>query len=483
MVSRPNIVIVCSDQHSWRYTGYAGHPLVKTPNLDRLAARGTVFANTYCGNPVCTPSRACMMTGMYASDSQSYCNSTPWAGQNPTWGTRMTETGYACYATGKFDLHDDYERGFIETNVGNGHCKTPDITSLFRNPMCYRENERPGVDGRHRDERHGDEKRTETALEFLKNEADSVGKPWLHWVGLGQPHPKFVALREYYDIYSLDEIDMPDVRQDDLEDMHYGFQELRHFKRVATPIPEDRVRRARAGYYGMITELDEYVGRLVSELEAKGLLEDTIFIYTSDHGEMLGEHGLWYKNNLYENAAHVPLVIAGPGVPAGKVVDTPVAHVDLVATLLEWAGSDAQDKLRGHSLVPLMDDEASSHPGWALCESHSEGNVTGSFMIRKGDWKYIRFTWYDDLLFNLKEDPGEFENRIDDPGAQDVLDELRSILDSQMDTDQVTKDAFAARDRVRSELVEGKSVEEFAALLERRLGKGQAMALAHKYAG
>ena len=471
MKSRPNIVLVCSDQHSWRYTGYAGHPLVKTPNLDRLAARGTVFANAYCGSPVCTPSRACMMTGMYASDCESYCNSTPWAGKHPTWGTLMSEAGYASYATGKFDLHDDYERGFIETDVKNGHCKTPDITSLFRNPMCYRHNERPGVDGRPRDDRHGDEKRTQTAIDFLENEADSVGKPWIHWVGWGQPHPKFVALREHYEMYPVE------------EKMHYGFQELRHFKRVATPVPEERVRRARAGYYGMITELDEYVGRLASELEAKGQLVDTLFIYTSDHGEMLGEHGLWYKNNLYENAAHVPLVMAGPGIPAGKVVDTPVAHVDLVATLLAWAGSETKDNLRGHSLVPLMDDEPEALPGWAFSESHSEGNVTGSFMIRKGEWKYIHFTWYEDLLFNLSEDPGEFVNRVGDPSAQDILAELRRILDSQVDTEQVTKDAFAAQDRVRGELAEGKTVEEFASLLERRLGKGQAMALAHKYLG
>lgn len=482
MRSRPNIILICSDQHSWRYTGYAGHPLVKTPNLDRLAARGTVFSNTYCGSPVCTPGRACLMTGMYASDCESYCNSTPWTGKHPTWGTRMTDAGYACYATGKFDLHDDHERGFIERNVGNGHCKNPDITSLFRNPTCYRHNERPGVDGRPRDERHGDERRTQTTLDFLDQEADSVGKPWLHWVGWGQPHPKFVALREYYDMYPLDGIDMPDVRQDDLENQHYVFQELRHFKRVATPISEDRVRRARAGYYGMITELDEYVGRLTDALEAKGQLEDTIVIYTSDHGEMLGEHGLWYKNNLYENASHVPLVMAGPGIPAGKVVDTPVAHVDLVATLLTWAGSEDATSLRGHSLTSLMEDEP-GHPGWAFCESHSEGNVTGSFMVRKGDWKYIRFTWYDDLLFNLGEDPGEFVNRIDDPGAQDVLAELQEILDGEMDTEQVTRDAFAAQERVRSGLAEGKTVEAFAALLEGRLGKGQASALAEKYAG
>ena len=114
--SRPNIVYICSDQHSFRYTGYAGHPLVKTPNMDRIAKNGTVFAITYCGSPVCTPGRACLMTGMYSSDVGSYCNSTPWDGSHPTWGTRLSRNGYQCHATGKFDLNE-FERGFIRAET------------------------------------------------------------------------------------------------------------------------------------------------------------------------------------------------------------------------------------------------------------------------------------------------------------------------------------------------------------------------------
>jgi choline-sulfatase len=134
--TRPNIVFICSDQHAFRYTGYAGHPIVKTPNMDKIAQKGVTFSNTYCGSPVCTPGRACLMTGMYPSDVGSYCNSTVWDGSHPTWGTRLNKAGYDCRATGKFDLHDDYERGFNEINVSNGHCTKPDITSLFRSPPC-----------------------------------------------------------------------------------------------------------------------------------------------------------------------------------------------------------------------------------------------------------------------------------------------------------------------------------------------------------
>ena len=478
--SRPNIISICSDQHAFRYTGYAGHSLVKTPNMDRIAQSGVTFANTYCGSPVCTPGRACLMTGMYPSDVGSYCNSTVWDGSHPTWGVRLSDAGYDCRATGKFDLNDDFERGFKEIDVSNGHHTDPDITSLFRSPPCYRLGERPGVDGRPRDERHRDAKITQVALDFIQSESSDLETPWLFWLGLSQPHPGFVALQKYWDMYAGEEIDMPDMRQDDLENLHLVYQGMRHFKRVATPIPEERVRRARIGYYGMITELDEYIGQVWDALEETGQLEDTIFIYTSDHGESLGDHGMWYKNNLYENAAHVPLIISGPGLPEGITIDTPIAHVDLVAMLLDLAGADITPELRGNSLLPLIDGSDSDHPGWTYTESHSEGNCTGSFLIRKGDWKYIHFTWYNDLLFNVKEDPGEFNNLIDNPAAQDVLRELKDILNGLVDTEQITRDAFAAQENVVRRIAEGKTEEEFAAYLEGRLGPGLARVMASR---
>jgi choline-sulfatase len=202
-----------------------------------------------------------------------------------------------------------------------------------------------------------------------------------------------------------------------------------------------------------------------------------VFIYTSDHGEMLGDHGLWYKNNLLDPAARVPLVISGPGIPKGKTIDAPVAHIDLIATMVEWAGGDGAE-LRGHSLAGLMADDAGSHPGFAYSESHSEGNCTGSFLIRKGDWKYVHFTWYDDLLFNLAEDPGEKVNRIDDPKAKPVLEELRAILKRQVDTEQVTKAAFAKQQAMLDDFARKMSEDELAKMLQGRLGKGLARVMA-----
>ena len=246
-------------------------------------------------------------------------------------------------------------------------------------------------------------------------------------------------------------------------------------------MPEKRIRTAIAAYYAMITEVDDYAGQIWKALEETGQLENTIFVYSSDHGESLGRHGLWLKNNLYDCADRVPLVMAGPGLPKGARVETPVMHADLIRTFLDAGGAKTHSKLRGHSLVRLANGQAGAHPGWAYSESHSEGNSTGSFMIRKGDWKYIHFTYYPEgLLFNIAQDPGERKNLFADksPEIQAKIKELRDILYSQVDPVEVTERAFATQnkrfDRYVKEL--GNDTALFDAL-RGRLGDGQAMSL------
>jgi choline-sulfatase len=475
---RPNIVFICSDQHSYKYAGHMGHPFVKTPHLDKIAREGTVFTNTYCGNPVCVPARSSMMTGMYASDCHSFCNSTVWDGSHPLWTKRLQDAGYDCWATGKLDLNDRFESGMVEVDTHHGHQHNPDITSLFRRPVGYRIKERGNVRGEPRSERHRDSETMRTALDFLNNKAPELDRPWSAYVGFLEPHPQFVALEKYFNLYYPDRVDMPNIPPDHLAQLHLVYQELRHFKRIAEPIDEDRIRRARSAYYGMVTELDEYIGALYDALGKTGQLGNTIFIYTSDHGEMLGEHGLWYKNNLYDAAARVPLVMTGPGIPRGVTIDMPVGHVDLTATILEWAGIRKPAELRGHSLTPLMHGDSGHHPGFVFCETHSEGNCTGSFMVRKGDWKLIAFQWYDDLLFNLREDPDERNNRINDPATREIQSELKAILNDLVDTEAVTLSAFRVQDAMLKDfadrLTEDELVEKFAS----RLGPGQARVMA-----
>ena len=478
MPDRPNILFICSDQHSFRYAGFAGHPLVQTPNLDRLAGCGVTMANAYCGSLVCVPGRASMMTGLYAHETNSFCNSTVWDGSQPTWGTRLREAGYDCYATGKLDLNSDFDRGFKETDTTDGHHVNPDVTSLFRNPLIYRIDEGSKVDGGKRAERHHDADLASTAVDFIDKTSAKLERPWAYYVGLSLPHPKFVALEKYYDLYPPEQLDVPSVTDEELDDLHEVYKGQRYFKQQAARVSDERVRRTRAAYFGMITELDEYVGWLLDALQRTGQTDNTLVVYTSDHGETLGAHGLWLKNNMYEDSVHVPMLMAGPGLPSGVAVDTPVGHVDMVATMLELAGADRPSALRGTSLLPLINRDGEDVPEFAYSECHCAGNLTGTFMVRKGDWKYIHLTWYDGLLFNLVDDSDELVNRFDDPEASGVLNELQRLLHDQVDLEEVTLRAFDAQARKLKAIVESKTEAELVQVLESRLGPSQARTVA-----
>jgi choline-sulfatase len=483
-LKRPNILFICSDQHSGpMMMGGPGDLVpVRTPSLERLAQMGVHFKNTYCVDPVCTPSRASLITGRFASDVGSYGNSTPFDGRVPTWGNYLQQAGYFCWATGKMDLTPKADLGFKQEHTSHGHFVNPDITSLFRRPMCYRVGERRQVDGKVEERGKHDQAVLEAGLEFLRTEAKSAGKPWVAYLGFIMPHPPFGAPQKYWDLYPIDQVRMPNVPPGYLEKLPLGLQVLRNFKMISTPIPEERIRRARSAYYGMITELDSRIGELLNELERAGELVNTLIVYTSDHGEMLGEHGLWLKNNLLEGAARVPLVMAGAGLPRGMSIEAPVSHVDLVATLLDFAGVARPKGLRGHSLLPMARGAKTSHPGFVYAESNSEGNCTGSFMIRQGDWKYIYFSWYGDrLLFNLKEDPGEMNNLAGNPANDSKVQELHGLLTSLVDPDVVTEAAFRKQHQVLTEMVQKKTPEEFFHTLRGRLGHGQATALTREY--
>lgn len=468
---RPNILFICSDQHASAYVGANGHRVVKTPHIDRLAARGVNYRQAYCGSPVCAPGRAAMMTGQFASDVGSFCNSTPFDGRTMTWGSRLTKAGYRCWATGKMDLWTGKDFGFREEKTSHGHSTGPDITSLFRMPVCFRAGERANANGNYAERVAPDRDKADRALRFLREESKKGAEPWCMYVGFTKPHPKFNAHVKYREMYPPEQMPLPAWPANYLETRHAAFQMMANFKNVQNPVPRDRVQRARSAYFGLITELDELIGELLAELDRTGQTENTLVIYTSDHGEMLGEHGLWLKNVLLEGAARVPLIMAGPGMARGKMDDTPVSHADMVATMLALGGAERSKELRGHSLVD------GSHPGFAYAESHSEGNATGSFLIRKANWKYLYFTGDEPLLFDLKSDPGEFRNLAREKQCEGVRKEMHGLLTKLVDPDAVTAAGFARQRDVRDRLVRELSKAEFYDELVGRLGPMQARLL------
>lgn len=480
---RPNIVYVLSDQHSYKYCGFMGHPIVRTPNLDRIARRGTVFRSTYCGSPLCAPSRAGMLSGCYPSDVNSFCNATTWDGSLPAWPALVRDAGYKTFGCGKLDTDPKFDLGFQEVaGLTNDHAHAPDITSFFRRPLCMRYEERAIVDGGSRANRHKfDLKQADATVEFIRKQAGS-DVPFATYTGFHMPHPSFYGLESHYHYY-LNRVDLPNVPPGDLDNLPFAFQELRNFKNIATPIPDEKIRRARAGYFAMITEMDEYAGRIYAAVEAAGQLDHTIFVYSSDHGDAMGDHGLWLKNNLFESADRVPLVMAGPGIPQGRTIETPVAHVDLIRTFLDWSGARSHDRLRGHSLAPMLRGEPGDHPGWAYSECHTEGMCTGMFMVRKGDWKYLHLVNDEGLLFNLADDPGEFHNRIRDPQAQPPLRELQAILHSTVDPDEVTLRGFDRQRKRFDRMAREQTPEQMMDQFRPRLGECQAATLLTAYYG
>ena len=480
--NRPNILFICSDEHGGSFLGSMGHRTVKTPNLDHLAASGVQFRNAYCGSPVCVPARAGMMSGMFPSDVSSYCNSTPFRHSVPSWGNRLRDAGYDCWATGKLDLTEGVDYGFHEVDTEHGHSVNPDITSLLRAPMCFRANVRNDVNGSFSGTKPHDENVLRNALRFLREDVRRTPKPWAIYAGFTAPHYPFAADQKYASVYPPESMSLPDVPMDYLDKRHPIFEQLANFQRFSSPIAADRVRRARAAYFGMITELDSMIGVLLNELEKTGQMERTLIVYTSDHGEMLGENGLWFKNVLLENAARVPMILAGAGLPRRKTVDTPVMHVDLTATMLELAGVPHVSNLRGHSLVPLARSQSSAHPGIAYSESHSEGNSTGSFMIRKDRWKFIYATGYEPILFDLNSDPRERRNLAGSSETAAIQKELHAeLLRLVPDPDSVTEQAFAAQQTLLQKMIRDNTRDGFYKALRTRLGEGQARILSNQF--
>jgi choline-sulfatase len=288
----PNILFILADNYNPNVVGCAGHPIVKTPNIDRLAARGTYFSNCYCGSPLCAPARATLFSGMFPSDVDSWCNATPFQGQVPTWGHRLQEGGYFCKATGKMDLTGRVDLGFEQIRTRHGHDTSPDVTALFRRPLCYRIDERPNIGLRIMRGEHQDESVTRTTLQFLAEQAPRLKRPWAMYVGYIGPLPGFTVEPKYAQMYDPADIELPMLPPGYLETLPLPWQATRAYKRIAEPIPEERQRKAIAAYYGNVTALDERIGRVLDQLERSGEKDNTIVIYTADHGRSLGEHGL-----------------------------------------------------------------------------------------------------------------------------------------------------------------------------------------------
>ena len=437
-----NVVVVMSDEHSRRVLGCYGHPMIRTPHLDRLAARGVRFSDAYCNVPICVPSRACFATGRYIHQIRFWDNAIPYDGSVPSWGHRLIANGHRCVSIGKLhyrSTQDDngFDEEIMPLHVVDG---VGDLLGLIRDDLPVRTAalklaEEAGA-GDSSYQRYDDDI-TAAAQRWLRHEAPKHrDTPWVLFVSLVCPHFPLKSREAFYRLYPEHAVPWPGLYAQGERPDHPYIAALRKCMVYDEAFDEAKVRRAIAAYFGMVTFLDDNVGRILSTLTETGLAPDTRVIYTSDHGDNLGTRGLWGKSTMYEEAAGVPLIMAGPDIPPGIVCREPVTLVDCFPTILEAAGVPTHPEdsdLPGHSLFDLARGVAPART--VLCEYHAAGGATGAFMTRHGPFKFVHYVGMPPMLFDLRRDPQERNDRGMDPGYQglirDCLADLRRIVDPE----------------------------------------------------
>lgn len=430
---RPNLLIIMSDEHAPQFSGAYGHPLVQTPHLDQLARQGVIFDQAYCNTPLCAPSRMSFMTGRYVHEIGTWDNASPLASDIPTWAHRLRAEGYDVVLSGKQhfvgpdplhgfraqlarDLHAEHAHPIFDWSDGIATAPNPWPSIAAAGPGTTREIE-------------VDDQAEAAALAYLRDPARH-SQPWALNVSFIAPHFPFVVPERFWNLYPPDEIDLPVIPEGHLENQHPVYTRMRQMFGLPE-FTEREIRRARAAYYGLVTYLDEKIGHLLDALDAEGLADDTLVVYTSDHGEMAGEHGMWRKSNFYEHSARIPLVMRWPGrLPEGRRSTEVVSLVDLVATLMDATHTPAQGDLSGDSLLPLMTGTPTSIP-WkdeAFAEYLAHGVARPMAMLRRGRYKLNLSLGDAPELYDLDQDPGEFRDLASDPAYGPVRDELRASL-------------------------------------------------------
>lgn len=450
-MSRPNILFLFSDEHSYRclslLEGQTGEP-VQTPVLDGLAKHGAYFSSAYCQSPLCTPSRICLLTGRSPMTSGGWANGSYLKPEIPTVASAFADAGYATCLVGKMHLGGANQMAGFESRPygdltgGAGH---------QRDPLSKSE---AGFEMRSRTADAGLTEIPESALQeqvivretvtYLREQtAAEPDRPWFLCASFSRPHFPLTAPRRFLDKYWPEGITPPKVeRTGDTSSHPMTVGMAKGFRTEEVSEPE--MMKARAAYFACVDYLDEIIGDLLHLLERSGLLENTIIVYTTDHGEMAGEHGLWWKNSWHEAAARVPLIFQTPsqrsGDSPGRRLDTPVSLADLFPTLCGLANVEAPDGLEGRDLSKVVTTgiEPPEEPVFVDNPLPRWGEGSEHRLVRLGKYKFVRFRGMrPHLLFDLEADPLEQRNLLVDGTEAEMATgrQLKALVDSSWDFD------------------------------------------------
>ena len=460
--AQPNVLVVMYDQLTPSALGCYGNAVVRSPHIDALASSGVVFDAAYANSPLCSPARSCMLTGQLPSATGGYDNASYWPSTIPSVAHYLRAAGYRTVLTGKMHfVGPDQLHGFEERRT----------TDIYPADFGWT------PDWRHPDERidwwmHNmssvfqagvyevtnqflyDDEVGHQAIRALHDIArQDDGRPFFAVASFTHPHDPYQARRQYWDLYDDADIPMPAVSAAAVRGADPHGDRLGHMCDWGdATIPDDDVRRARHGYYANVSYVDEWTGKLMDALRALELADDTVVVLVSDHGDMLGERGHWYKMSFYEGSARVPFVIHAPGRLQPARVAEPVSLVDFLPTMLDLAGvgEDALvDKLPGASVLPLCDGSAPAAPRTVVGEYLGEGAVAPVVMLRRGTLKFVHSPVDPDQLYDLEADPGELVNVAGDPAHAAVLARFREEVAQRWDLDALRRQVLADQDRRR----------------------------------
>ncbi len=429
--------------------GCAGHPIVQTPNLDRLAAGGTRFSNAYTNCAICVPVRAALVTGQYVHQIGNWDNGFPYDGSVPSWGHRLKEQGTIVDSIGKLHFRsaaDDngFRREIEPLHVVDG---IGDPASGIRDGSIRRD-WRPGIDEAGPADstyQRYDSRNRDNAIRWLRERADDE-QPWALFLSFVTPHPPWFAPSETYDLYPQEQLPMPPQWRLDEWPRHPAYDYMRRFFSSEQPFPEASIRRLNAVYYGICSFLDEQIGQVLAALDELKLRDSTRVIYSSDHGEHIGARGIYGKFTMYEEASCIPFIMSGPDVPAGVVVDTPISLIDCYPTILDALGCAPPDDGIDRPGSSLWDIAASDDQDRTVfAEYHAIGSRNAYFMLRDRRYKYIYHVDAPAQLFDLNADPDELNDLAGaaDGATRNILEAYETQLKDMIDPEEVDRRAKA----------------------------------------
>jgi len=467
MAEKPNILLITCDQMVAQLTGAYGHPVVQTPNLNRLVEEGVRFDNAYTSCPICVPARSSLKTGKYVSRIGCYDNGAMFPADQPTLCHYLSIAGYDTVATGKMHfIGPDQLHGFEKRLTTDFHPSDfsflparpeggfKDFSEFHAQPIAI-DYVTAGV-RQWSTEHDFDEENHFRTLEYLRSKRSQYTgtlqkelpprdeRPFFMQVSYCFPHEPFHVTQELWDIYEDKDIELPEI-PGNLANYEHPMDKMLnayHGTHRVNLNDEEALYNMRRAYYGLITLIDRRVGDLLQALEDYGLKENTIVMFLSDHGDMLGERMMVQKRSFYQFSAQIPWIISyPPSWKGGIVVQEPVSIIDVMPTILECAGVDQKRVLPidGKSVIPLMEGERDRNRT-IFAEIHSGGVTIACFMVRQADFKYIHTTGYAPQLYDLAKDPKEWNNLAGQPEYQEVERKLHALLVANFDPDQIERD-------------------------------------------